>query len=853
VPNSLINPILQLCYALVPLREQALLSQLNAFHYQEAHQGTVICELGFLFHMICLVEEYAQCAAAPGAEVDRVVRAANFQRVFQTLQLNPEAVALSLFDETVQSDLQQFVQKFVPFLLRQLAKEVDMENAWRGPSKSRNALPPSNKAASTNVVDELFGYSILPSTTFLHSGVYKVDPKQHRAMVLDLIYPSLTSPQGGLSSSKKPAGSAKNGPMSPIHTSTSSDHLTATARAAMPKYKVTGKKDRSNASFAAVLWGSFQREISMKGWCAESDSYEPFKKVQSLISLPKILTLLCGNTCADVKDSTTLAGAMGETVGQGSTHSNYWSWPLLVTAPAAEAAASPESPSKLAAQRDPLLNVRPGESREFAWLPVEVEVAFRTRSDTERPAAPGLGIDTSTPAVSSKLVVSCRCVPFDKNAFGEKEKAPELSIWIIYDGGQEIVSERPASQSPAFDFAGSSAVGQGTGEWVVRRFRLLSLVLQVSPPPPAALAFGIPIVASASGDKKHLVLQINKAPVKECDAADWHLFNDFVVEKVSVQEVVSFPAWKHPCIVCFEACGANEPPTVSPAGAGPLSKDRLIVPASVLQLESLSRIPSIRLLQSFATLPGPGDLIAFDGEFVSVSLEKSIINAAGERVVSEEVRQVLARISLLDMGHGPRDTEASTSSSTSAASAGSTSPGGAEGPGATVFNKNMMRIIADDYILPVEPVLDYVTRFSGITEEDLNPVTSKHSILTQRAAYLKLRYFIDAKCVFVGHGLQKDFETANIFVPPEQVSLPRIRLPTKHQLLFLPIFNDFYRSGTLWSCGGCRTSARSRCASWPRTSSKKTSRCTQLSAQFTFFVGTDLLLPFFTPFTFTSG
>ena len=771
VPNSLINPILQLCYSLPPLRDQALLSQLNAFHYQEAHQGTVVCELGFLFHMIRLVEQYSQSYA----EVDRVVRAANFQRVFQTLQLIPEAVALSLFDEAVQSDLQQFVQKFVPFLLRLLSKEIDTENAWRGPNKSRNA--PAVTPKTLNVVDDLFGYSILPSTTFLHSGVYKVDPKQHRAMTLDLIYPSLTSLQNSTgmgSSSRKFTTSPRGGPTvsSPLRPSTSSEELAATARSALPKYKVTGKKDRVNASFAAVLWGSFQREISMKGWCAESDSYEPFKKVQSLISLPKILSLLCGNTCVDVKDSTTLAGAMGETLGQGNTHSNYWSWPLLVTSPVDPVTAG-ESPSKLAARRDPLLDVRPGESREFAWLPVEVEVAFRTRSDTGRasPSSNGLGIETSAASVSSRLIVSCRCVPFQGKADSQ------ISVWIIFDGGQELVSPVPASQSAGFDFTGSTATSQGTtGEWVVRHFRLQSLVLQVTPPPPAALAFGVPIIASAGAtDKKHLVLQLNKAPADQVGSSDWFLFNDFVVEKVSSQDVVSFPAWKHPCIVCFEACGANEPPTVSPAGLTPLSTDRLVVPASVLQLESLSRIPSIRLLQSFATLPGPGDLIAFDGEFVSVSLEKSIINGAGERVVSEEVRQVLARISLLDMGHGPRDTEGAntttTSSSTAASTSGSISPtpGSTEGPGSTMFNKNMMRIIADDYILPVEPVLDYVTRFSGITEEDLNPLTSKHSILTQRAAYLKLRYFIDAKCVFVGHGLQKDFETANIFVPPEQV------------------------------------------------------------------------------------
>jgi PAB-dependent poly(A)-specific ribonuclease subunit 2 len=96
----------------------------------------------------------------------------------------------------------------------------------------------------------------------------------------------------------------------------------------------------------------------------------------------------------------------------------------------------------------------------------------------------------------------------------------------------------------------------------------------------------------------------------------------------------------------------------------------------------------------------------------------------------------------------------------------------------------MMRILADDYILPIEPVLDYVTRFSGITEDDLNPHTSKHAVVTQRTAYLKLRYFLDRGCVFVGHGLEKDFEIANIFIPPEQVrdTVDLWRLPKQRKI-----------------------------------------------------------------------
>jgi PAB-dependent poly(A)-specific ribonuclease subunit 2 len=90
----------------------------------------------------------------------------------------------------------------------------------------------------------------------------------------------------------------------------------------------------------------------------------------------------------------------------------------------------------------------------------------------------------------------------------------------------------------------------------------------------------------------------------------------------------------------------------------------------------------------------------------------------------------------------------------------------------------------DDYILPVEPVVDYVTRFSGITAADLNPSESHHAVVNSRTALLKLRYFIDAGCILVGHGLQKDFDTANLFVPPDQVmdTVELWHLPNKRKI-----------------------------------------------------------------------
>ena len=77
--------------------------------------------------------------------------------------------------------------------------------------------------------------------------------------------------------------------------------------------------------------------------------------------------------------------------------------------------------------------------------------------------------------------------------------------------------------------------------------------------------------------------------------------------------------------------------------------------------------------------------------------------------------------------------------------------------------------IINDYIRAVEPVHDYLTRFSGLVPGDLDPLTSKRHIVRLKHAYLKLRYLIDAGCVFVGHGLKQDFKMINVVVPPGQI------------------------------------------------------------------------------------
>ncbi|CAK5279336.1 unnamed protein product [Mycena citricolor] len=52
---------------------------------------------------------------------------------------------------------------------------------------------------------------------------------------------------------------------------------------------------------------------------------------------------------------------------------------------------------------------------------------------------------------------------------------------------------------------------------------------------------------------------------------------------------------------------------------------------------------------------------------------------------------------------------------------------------------------------------------------DLDPTISPHTLTPLKVVYKKLRLLVDRGCIFIGHGLSKDFRIINIFVPPEQV------------------------------------------------------------------------------------
>lgn len=104
-------------------------------------------------------------------------------------------------------------------------------------------------------------------------------------------------------------------------------------------------------------------------------------------------------------------------------------------------------------------------------------------------------------------------------------------------------------------------------------------------------------------------------------------------------------------------------------------------------------------------LPSKGDLVAIDAEFVCVQQEQSLMMSSGSKEITSEARNALARLSII--------------------------------------NCQTNETIIDDYILPMEPVVDYLTRFSGIRPNDLDVNTSPHHLVSPHEAYLKVRLLME--------------------------------------------------------------------------------------------------------------
>jgi len=239
------------------------------------------------------------------------------------------------------------------------------------------------------------------------------------------------------------------------------------------------------------------------------------------------------------------------------------------------------------------------------------------------------------------------------------------------------------------------------------------------------------------------------SPAEEFEAK-WIFANDFAVTAdATADEARCFAgqrAWRSPSVAVYRRAGDADAYTrvVEGLAQAALSEpEARCVPRAVFEAPSQSaaeskrgrgaaaRLATKEAAERAKTLPGRGELIAIDSEFVSLETGATVVQSDGARVATSMGRQALARLSVVDA---------------------------------------LGNVVLDDYVVQTERVVDYATRFSGISPDDLDPRASKRDKLVNRAAALmKLRHLVDRGCVIIGHGLAKDFRVLNIVPPPDQV------------------------------------------------------------------------------------
>ncbi|TFK42698.1 ubiquitin carboxyl-terminal hydrolase-domain-containing protein [Crucibulum laeve] len=244
------------------------------------------------------------------------------------------------------------------------------------------------------------------------------------------------------------------------------------------------------------------------------------------------------------------------------------------------------------------------------------------------------------------------------------------------------------------------------------------------------------MVVKISGKDKpaHLVAIVKVPEAEEQSTLDspWFVFNDFVVRNVTEAEALSFPdKWKTPAIIYLERKDMRGSLDFSGL-PGKIDLTILNQDTSI----ALNRDPSLIQHDCLRPeeFPTPGTLVAIDAEFVSMQQEETEFRSDGTTKVLRPARLSLARVSVL-RGDGPRQ-------------------------GVPFI---------DDYIHTSEVIVDYLTEFSGIKFGDLDPHISRYTLTPLKLVYKKLRMLVDCGCIFVGHGLSKDFRIINLFVPPDQV------------------------------------------------------------------------------------
>ena len=244
-----------------------------------------------------------------------------------------------------------------------------------------------------------------------------------------------------------------------------------------------------------------------------------------------------------------------------------------------------------------------------SWLPGEIEIIL---------------LENGHVVVSEHQGSDSHCTSNKKENGAETNisPSPTSSAWLICDGATEISSDVPASEKPDFLSNLPSPVAH------TYRMGLFAIISSIFTEKEEGI----------SGDKHkgHPIIHM-KLPQDPCQPSTsdhkWHCFNDFQVTYESFEEVTTFlgghlESYRHPSIIFFTLKDCEPESIISTSRS---STNVVNMPASVFNIRSLSTVPSIK--PSLSILPKRGDLIAFDGEFVSIEAAKSTVDNSGNDLV----------------------------------------------------------------------------------------------------------------------------------------------------------------------------------------------------------------------------
>ena len=196
--------------------------------------------------------------------------------------------------------------------------------------------------------------------------------------------------------------------------------------------------------------------------------------------------------------------------------------------------------------------------------------------------------------------------------------------------------------------------------------------------------------------------------------AQWFSFNDYCITPTTEESALTFTTpWKQPICLVYKNAVMKPLHIAIPSPPPFYSSVSLGAPNMFPRFHDLMHSPLNYRPLPPDQLPGKNDLISIDCEYIALNCEQAEILPDGHRIVRKEADLRLGRVTVLT---------------------------------------HELEVFVDDYILCEDTVADYLTRFSGLTRDDLELKKSQHHLVELKDAYTRLGTLVDRGCIFVGHG-----------------------------------------------------------------------------------------------------